>query len=47
MFQNYGNGEVVMPGMQPKTVAQALLGLAAVAGLTTGLLYTLNKRKSA
>jgi len=45
-FQNYGNGEVVMPGMQPKTVAQALLGMAAVVGVGAALAYGLRKKKS-
>jgi uncharacterized protein (DUF362 family) len=27
LFANYGDGEVVMPGMEPKTVIQALVGL--------------------
>jgi hypothetical protein len=27
LFSNYGDGEVVMPGMEPKTVIQALVGL--------------------
>jgi hypothetical protein len=45
VFQNYGDGEVVMPGMQPETVAQALLGLAAVAGLATALAFGLSKKK--
>lgn len=34
LFKDYGNGEVVMPGMEPKTVRQAALGLGAlVAGI--------------
>jgi hypothetical protein len=37
-FESYGDGRVVMPGMEPKTVLQALVGLvlltaAGVAGL--------------
>lgn len=31
MFKNYGDGQVVMPGMEPKTVALAAGGLAALA----------------
>jgi len=40
LFKNYGNGEIVMPGMEPKTVAQAVVGLTIVlAGfLTVGYL---------
>ena len=29
-FEDYGDGQVVMPGMEPKTVAQAVLGLVAL-----------------
>ena len=46
MFQNYGDGGVVMPGMQPKTVAQALIGLAAAVGLATGIAFALSKKKA-
>ncbi len=31
LFKNYGDGQVVMPGMEPKTVAVAAVGLAALA----------------
>jgi hypothetical protein len=47
MFQNYGDGQVVMPGVQPRTVAQALLGLAAFTGVTVALAYALGKKKRA
>jgi uncharacterized protein (DUF362 family) len=45
LFQSYGDGQVVMPGMEPKTVLQAgaSIGLALVA--ITGLLVYLFKRK--
>ncbi|MGA2112779.1 MAG: DUF362 domain-containing protein [Anaerolineales bacterium] len=33
LFRSYGDGQVVMPGMEPKTVVQALLGLGVVAAL--------------
>ncbi len=33
LFANYGDGEVVMPGMEPKTVIQALVGLTLLAVL--------------
>ena len=33
LFRSYGDGEVVMPGMEPKTVLQALAGLVALAAL--------------
>lgn len=29
-FKDYGDGQVVMPGMEPKTVAQAAIGLVAL-----------------
>jgi uncharacterized protein (DUF362 family) len=31
LFKNYGDGQVVLPGMEPKTVAWAGVGLAALA----------------
>jgi uncharacterized protein (DUF362 family) len=36
-FKNYGDGEIVMPGMEPKTVLQAGAGLAALT-VTAGVL---------
>jgi hypothetical protein len=33
LFASYGDGQVVMPGMEPKTVIQATVGIAAVAAL--------------
>ncbi len=30
LFQSYGDGQVVMPGMEPRTVVQAALGLVAL-----------------
>jgi uncharacterized protein (DUF362 family) len=36
LFQSYGDGQVVMPGMEPKTVVQAAVGLGALA-LVLGL----------
>jgi uncharacterized protein (DUF362 family) len=45
LFQSYGDGQVVMPGMEPKTIVQAAVGLgAALAGLT-GLAFLANKRR--
>jgi hypothetical protein len=38
LFKSYGNGEVVMPGIQPQTAAIALGGAALLAG---GLLWGL------
>jgi uncharacterized protein (DUF362 family) len=33
LFQSYGDGQVVMPGMEPRTVAQAALGMLLIAAL--------------
>jgi len=48
MFKQYGNGEVVMPGMEPKTVVQAAVGLTLLATALAGLTYYVssNKRSS-
>ena len=37
LFKSYGNGEVVMPGMEPKTIKTAAIGTAAIVGLTAAL----------
>jgi uncharacterized protein (DUF362 family) len=44
-FRSYGDGEVVMPGMEPKTVLQAGAGIAAAAALLGGLTYALLRKK--
>lgn len=44
LFQSYGDGQVVMPGMEPKTVVQAGVGLAALAAGLAGMFYLLNRR---
>jgi uncharacterized protein (DUF362 family) len=36
LFQAYGDGKVVMPGMEPKTVVQAAAGIALLAILAIG-----------
>jgi len=36
LFEKYGDGRVVMPGMEPKTVLQAVVGLALLAVLALG-----------
>jgi hypothetical protein len=38
MFQEYGDGEVVMPGMEPRTAAVAAGGLALGAALVAAAL---------
>jgi LPXTG-motif cell wall-anchored protein len=45
LFKSYGDGEVVMPGMEPKTVIQAGAGLAAGMALLAGLAYVFLRRK--
>ena len=30
LFKSYGDGQVVMPGMEPKTIKQAAMGAAAI-----------------
>jgi hypothetical protein len=44
LFQAYGDGKVVMPGMERKTVIQAAVGLAAVLALTIGGVALLLRR---
>jgi len=44
LFREYGNGQVVMPGMEPKTVVQAGVGLLALAGLIIGGMSLLRPR---
>jgi uncharacterized protein (DUF362 family) len=46
MFEQYGNGEVVLPGMEPKTVIQAVVGLTLLATALAGLTYFLSSNKS-
>jgi uncharacterized protein (DUF362 family) len=41
LFKQYGNGEVVMPGMERKTVIQAAVGLVVGAALLAALLIAL------
>jgi uncharacterized protein (DUF362 family) len=45
MFANYGDGEVVMPGLEPKTVKQAIAGLTILSALAVGSAYLLTRRK--
>ena len=45
-FANYGDGSVVMPGMEPKTVRQALVGLTIAAAAVATTAYLLNRRES-
>ncbi len=45
MFKNYGDGEIVMPGMEPKTVKQAVVGLTIAAAAMIGAGYLLTRKK--
>jgi uncharacterized protein (DUF362 family) len=45
LFKSYGNGEVVMPGVEPKTVVQAAVGLTALAAGVAGLAYLAGRRR--
>jgi hypothetical protein len=45
LFKSYGDGTVVMPSMEPKTVAQAVAGLTILAAVGAGLTYLLSKRQ--
>jgi uncharacterized protein (DUF362 family) len=46
LFQSYGDGKVVMPGMEPKTVMQAGIGIAALAAAALGLGIFLKRRSN-
>jgi hypothetical protein len=43
LFRDYGDGQVVMPGMEPKTVVQAGVGIALLALLSVGLVGLLRR----
>ena len=45
LFKNYGDGNVVMPGLEPKTVIQAGAGIATAATIAGGLLWLLSRKK--
>jgi hypothetical protein len=46
LFKFYGDGEVVMPGMEPKTIVQAVAGLIFIGALMAGLSYLLTHRRA-
>lgn len=46
LFESYGDGEVVMPGMEPKTVMQAVVGLTLLTAAALGAGYFLNRRRN-
>ncbi len=43
LFAAYGDGRVAMPGVEPKTVVQAAVGVGALAVLAGSLLWFLNR----
>jgi len=45
LFESYGDGQVVMPGMEPKTIRQAAIGLGAFAAALAGAAYLLARRR--
>lgn len=46
LFEKYGDGKVVMPGMEPKTVVQAGVAIGAVTAILAIALVLLNKKPS-
>ena len=44
LFKGYGDGQVVMPGVEPKTVKQAVAGLTIVTALALGAGYLLTRQ---
>src|SRR3990170_1433155 len=44
LFEKYGDGQVVMPGMEPKTVIQAGIAIGAVTALLVTAAVLLNKK---
>ncbi len=45
LFKSYGDGEVVMPGVEPKTVIQAAVGLTAAAAAIAGVAYLASRKR--
>lgn len=46
LFSSYGDGEVVMPGMEPKTVVQAVAAATILVMSLIGTAYILNQKRS-
>jgi uncharacterized protein (DUF362 family) len=47
LFESYGDGTVVLPGMEPKTVTQAVVGLTILTAGIIGMGMLLSRRKTA
>jgi hypothetical protein len=45
LFRSYGDGKVVMPGMEPKTVVQAAVGIGLAATALGALIYMGSRKK--
>lgn len=45
LFKSYGDGQVVMPGMEPKTVIQAFAGIMLAVSVAAALTYISKKRR--
>jgi uncharacterized protein (DUF362 family) len=45
LFASYGDGEVVMPGMEPKTIVQAAVGIGLAAALLGAATWLLTRKK--
>ncbi len=45
LFREYGDGQVVMPGMEPKTVLQAVVGLTVMTVFGMGLAALMGQKK--
>jgi uncharacterized protein (DUF362 family) len=46
LFKSYGDGEVVMPGMEPKTIVQAVAGLTLISAAMIGMSYLFSRRRA-
>lgn len=44
LFKSYGDGQVVMPGMEPKTVLQAAVALTLLVSTAVGIGYSMTKK---
>jgi uncharacterized protein (DUF362 family) len=45
LFQSYGDGQVIMPGMEPKTVIQSAAGILITLSVLAGLIYRIIRRQ--